>query len=139
MEGGEGRAEGDIAFESKDFHSRTPSAVILSHIKMSVLIWVSLYYVSLCVCSPEPGGFNLTMSVLAGTVLLEIALENKHQPEVAIVVVKERGPLSFKFYSCAGRARCAGCCELRIWKILPILFMQIRFKVMMTKLFQNLS
>lgn len=56
---------------------------------------------------------------------------------VAFVVVKQRGPLSFKLYSCAPRPRCAGCCELKLWKILPILFMQIRFKMQMTKLFRN--
>ena len=29
-------------FKVRTFHSRTPSVVILSHVKMSVLIWVSL-------------------------------------------------------------------------------------------------
>lgn len=79
--------EGDTAFESQDFDSRTPRAVIRSHIQMSVLIWVSLYYVSLGICGIKPGGLSLTLSVLAQKVVLKIALENKHQPEVAIVVV----------------------------------------------------
>lgn len=65
-----------------------------------------------------------------------VTLYNK-QSVVAIIVVKKRGPLSFKFYTCAGSLRCAGCCELRLWDILPILFMQIRFKVLMAKLFQD--
>lgn len=56
---------------------------------------------------------------------------------VPIVVGEQRGPLSFKFYSCAGRPRCAGCCELGVWEIVSILFMQIRSKVHRTKLFQN--
>lgn len=58
---------------------------------------------------------------------------------LTIVVVKPRGPLSFKFYSCAPKARGAGCGELRGPKALPILFMQIKIEVLATKLVQNLS
>jgi hypothetical protein len=38
--------------------------------------------------------------------------------------------LTFKFYNCAPRPRCAGCYELRVWKLLPILFMQINDQIL---------
>ena len=54
--------------------------VILSHIKTDVLIWVSLYFVSLRVCSTEPGLLNRTSVGLGTKVVLMITLENKHRP-----------------------------------------------------------
>lgn len=94
-----------------------------------LLIWVSVG----CVCS-----WNLPLLMLACKWCLGFHYRI-NTDLFAIVLVRPRRPLSCRFYSCAPRPRCAGCCELRVGKTLPILLMQIRFQVQVTKLFQNLN